>query len=496
MTTIAGGLDIPGGGRIIQAVIGGVPIGQTTTLADGSFVFTVNQSLVPGGSAILAYVSGNGVRGASVYPSGGNIQISAGALTVSNDGGQMSNTTLGTVKGGLAAGDILYSLSGTNLTLADGIGFRTTGGTNYYLDGNVTTTNAWQVYGGPLTLAANVALRNIGSGNITFGGPVYGTGNILSLNTAGMVTQSAPIQVGGLELLGSGAIYDLSHTDNAIATLAGNTGTVNLKNSTDITIGTVNGTTGLNATAEVTLQSGGAIINGTGRSTSITTPVLSLFAASGIGSGNPLMTAVENLSAVNTVSNNIEIDNTGILRVNDIRNLGTGNVRLQNIGEMTTGVAPIASGGTINMTAHSPLTIGPGGVSAFSSIALEAADSGGADDLTINGAVASSNGNIFLKAGRSITIGPGGSLSCPNGTITMDAPVTPASAGGVAASGNTVVAFERIQGVIARVEEISNPPYVGPQDDREEYRKKKSKEGGEKGADEKKRDDGDKMFCN
>jgi hypothetical protein len=395
-----------------------------------------------------------------------------------------------------------------------------------------------------------------------------------------MVTQTAPISVSGLELLGIGGTYNLTHAGNAVTTLAGNTGTVNLTNSAGIAIGTVNtaglatsgdltlnsggaitqtaplqvvgvatfdagagnditltnasnsfssvgitsgkdvslinaGALALNAstvnnlrataggnitlnglvnagteagTGNVTLNSGGAIINGMGSARSISAGSLSAEAVNGIGSGDPLMTGVNKVTALNTTANNIEIDNTGVLAVSGMRNLGTGNVVLQNIGEITTDTSLVtSSGGAVSITAHSPLTIGSGGVSAYGSISLEASPSGGTDDLTINGSIASSNGNIVLSAGSGIVLGPGSSLSAPNGTITLNG----ASAGNETATGNATATGNTVSSLMTAMGKIVS----AEKGDDENELKKKTREGGAQTTDDKKTDDV-KKYCN
>jgi hypothetical protein len=174
----------------------------------------------------------------------------------------------------------------------------------------------------------------------------------------------------------------------------------------------------------------------------------------------------------------------------------SGDFTLNNVGAITTGSSAISSGGAVSITAHSPLTIGSGGVSAGGNIALEAAASGGADDLTINGPVSSTNGNLLLKAGSSVVLGAGGHLSAPHGTITLSnqlngpTPADSAVTGNTDATSSTVVAFQSSTGTIAMVETKSD------QSDDEKERKKKEKEGGEQTTDEKKMDDKGKKYCN
>lgn len=249
-------------------------------------------------------------------------------------------------------------------------------------------------------------------------------------------------------------------------------------------------------TGTVTLKSGGAIINGMGRARSITAASLFAEAVNGIGSGDPLMTGVSNLSAVNTTLNNIQIDNTGVLAVSRLSNGGTGNVILQNIGAITTtgeDTANFQSGGKFSIIANSPLTIGLGGVKADKDILLEAAASGGTDDLTINGNIESTNGNITLKAGSSI-IGREGRVSAPNGTIVWtDRLNDPGSSdtgdtGNATATTDTLIALKTTDGeTIATVETT---------DEEDEELKKKKKEGGEQTNDDKKKEPKVKNYCN
>jgi filamentous hemagglutinin family protein len=589
--TISGMLDVALAGKIIYFVVDGTLLPDyTSTIAGGLYSISLSGNPVPDNSALLVYVYDDNVKGNSVYlSSGGNISnllIASNTLIAKSGGGTMSNTTLRTAKGLLDHGEILYYVDeNLTVTLYNGFNFRTASGTSYSLNGNITTDGGSQAYNGPVILLRD-AILSAGTGNISFFGPVTGTGFNFTLSSQSLVTQTAPVSVSGLELLGTGGTYNLTDADNAVTTLAGNTGTVNFTNSTELVIGTVNteglatsgdftlngggaitqsaplqvggaatfnagaenditlnnasnslssvgitsgkdvsltntGALSLNASTvsntlsataggnitlnglveagagDVTLSSGGAIINGMGGSTSISANTLTANAVNGIGSGDPLMTEVYNLNAVNTTANNIEFDNTGVLTVGDLSNGGTGDVILQNIGAVTTGESTVTSGGSVSITALSPLTIGSGGVSATDSISLEASASGGSDDLTINGNIASATGNIILRAGSSI-LGTEGRLSAPNGTITLtdglnpsapDLSDTGATGGNATATNSTVTAFETIEGTtIATVETTSDS------DEKEEEERKKKKEVGEQTTDDKNTDD--KKYCN
>ena len=420
--TVSGSLNVATGGKSVGFVVNGTLLpDQASTDASGNYTCMFPLNTIPNNSALLAYVvNDSSVKSASVYLAGGgniaNLLLSSNTVTASSGGGTMSNTTLGVAKGSLSSSDIPYSVSGTNLTLSPNFNFQTTSGTTYSINGNITTTNGAHTYNGPVMLPGNAVLRS-GMGNISFGGPVTGTGYNFTLNSQGTVTQTAPITVAGLELLGTGGIYNLTNADNAVTTLAGNTGTINFTNSKGLSIDTVNATAGLTTSGDITLN---------------------------------------------------------------------------NVGAVTTGSSAISSGGVVTITAHSPLTIGSGGVSAGGNIALEAAASGGADDLTINGPVSSTNGNLLLKAGSNVVLGAGGHLSAPHGTITLSNQLNgppPADTGNADATSSTAVAFQSSTGTIAMVETKSD------QSDDEKERKKKE-EGGEQTTDEKKMDDKGKKYCN
>jgi hypothetical protein len=59
--------------------------------------------------------------------------------------------------------------------------------------------------------------------------------------------------------LGADGAYTLTNTSNAIATLAGNTGTVSFLENTGYAIGTVGTTAGLTTSGNTTLSSTGAV---------------------------------------------------------------------------------------------------------------------------------------------------------------------------------------------------------------------------------------------
>ena len=86
----------------------------------------------------------------------------------------------------------------------------------------------------------------------------------------------------------------------------------------------------------ITVTSAGAISDNNGAATNFTASALNLIAATGIGNGNALETAVATVIATNGI-NNIQLANTGALNV---------------AGANVTG-----ANGSITITAASPLTV-------------------------------------------------------------------------------------------------------------------------------------------
>src|SRR5262249_29558298 len=206
------------------------------------------------GNASLTNASAT-VLGASTV--GGNLTVQTDSISVSgavNASGQtvtfvpLTSTTAMTL--GAAGGLALSQTSLDNIT-ASTLVFGSTGST-----GGITV-------GGPVTLATtgNTNLSLITTGDITVSNPITvnnGANATLTLNTTGSATQSAAITAANLALLGSGGSYTLNNSGNLIATVAANTGSVNLTSSEAVTIGTVGAITGWTTTGNSTLTATGS----------------------------------------------------------------------------------------------------------------------------------------------------------------------------------------------------------------------------------------------
>lgn len=82
-----------------------------------------------------------------------------------------SNTVLGTASAGLANSQLLYAVTGQDLTLNPGVNLVTQNG-NYLLDGNITLSGGQMIFNTPVIILSDNPTLTTGDGNITFGGKV------------------------------------------------------------------------------------------------------------------------------------------------------------------------------------------------------------------------------------------------------------------------------------------------------------------------------------
>ena len=162
---------------------------------------------------------------------------------------------------------------------------------------------------------------------------------------------------------------------------------------------------------------------------------------------------VANFTAANSGNGNIAFTNTAVLTLGDVSNSG-GNISIDNTGAVTTIGAVSAPAGAVSILAHSPLTIGTGGVTAAGNITLSAGESPAtSDQLTLNGAVQStgSGSAITLFAGDDLAqnanvTANGGAVNATAqlGNISMALGTTTSAGGGnigyTATSGSVILA--------------------------------------------------------
>jgi len=185
----------PSSGSLANLMANGVPIGTVQTGANGSFYFFEPNGVVADSSKILVYLSGSSLKGnvAAIAPNGGlsmsDLTIFANTLNIgqNNTPSTMSNAILATAAGSVSNPNILYSVSGGNLTLASGVNLNVTLPTTYLLDGNITATSGNLVFNGPVSIsAANAILTTTTAGDINMSGNINGNNHGFTVNNAGI----------------------------------------------------------------------------------------------------------------------------------------------------------------------------------------------------------------------------------------------------------------------------------------------------------------------
>jgi len=328
----------------------------------------------------------------------------------------------------------------------------------------------------------------------------------LGAAAGGRVSLTDPANtIGALAATSDGAPFSFLNAQSfTVSSLTGGTGVFGgiVTNGGDISLASRSGDIVIGAdvnagAGNVALQSGGALKRGGG---AVIGNGLTAAAAAGIA----LDTQLHALAATNSDSataSAIDIANTGVLALGDVRQSGSGDIAISNQGALTLAAShEVATGtGGIRLTAHSPLTI-DGAVSSVSgAIALEAGASNSLDDnLTINGSVVT-GGNITLKAGAAIQ--GDGRIEGASVTKMANGNLPPPSEGVDAASNTmvstTVTASREIADALYA---DSQPESAGANDKDGGDGKDDGKDGGantagpeEKGA--KENDGAKKMYC-
>ena len=259
ISNTGGSVMVNGSGAVI--VNGAVTASNAVTLTGSGIT---NNATIRGnqGVSLNAGIAGmlSNATAASIITNGGG--ASTGAISLIAD---KMNLLGGTVTAGAAAVNIgnsswtnAINLGSTVDTTASTLELSnaelaTISTTGLLSIGNVNNAGAITV-SAPLTLSSNTALVN--GGGIAINGAINATGKNLTLNTAGAATQTAAITAAGLELLtGSFAL----NSANSIATVAGNAASVSLVDTTALSVGTVNATTGITSTGAITLATPGNI---------------------------------------------------------------------------------------------------------------------------------------------------------------------------------------------------------------------------------------------
>ena len=146
-------------------------------------------------------------------------------------------------------------------------------------------------------------------------------------------------------MLGAGGAYTLNTQNNAITTLAGNTGTVLFQDNTGFAIGTVN-TAGLTASTAATLTSTGTVT----QTQAITTSTLTLTGAGGTFTLNGATNAITNLGATTLGTGALNLLDAGGLTVTGAVG-ATGGITLNTGGALAVNSTVNAGAGNVTLTA-------------------------------------------------------------------------------------------------------------------------------------------------
>jgi filamentous hemagglutinin family protein len=211
------GITIGGGGIAVSGLVNGLSVGMVTTGANGSYNIVLSRDTISSsGSQVLTYTS-------------------AGAAYLQNATGSIQNLNI--YQGYLNETTGASNLSAVSAGLATAIG------------GN----------GSVQTLINGLTNRTINALGVNFAIDQQINAATLLLSSTGAVTQSAPLTVTNLALLGGSGSFLLNNGANQIATLAANAGSVSLTDTTNLNVGTVVGASGVSAPGALTLSVNGSI---------------------------------------------------------------------------------------------------------------------------------------------------------------------------------------------------------------------------------------------
>ena len=246
---------------------------------------------------------------------------------------------------------------------------------------------------------------DVGTVNSTNG--ISTTGNNLTLQAGGAVTQSQSISASGMELLGSGG-YTLTNSGNNISTLAVNaTGAISYRDTDGFSIGTINSTIGISTGGNnLTLQSGGAVT----QTQAITASGLEL-----LGSGPFTLTnASNNVSTLAASTTGVisyrDTNGFSIGTVNSTVGVATGgnNLTLQSGSAVTQSQAISATG--LELLGSGPYTLTNSGndvatLAASTTGVISFRDTNGFSVGTVNATAGISTGgnNLTLQSGGAVT---------------------------------------------------------------------------------------------
>lgn len=342
----------------------------TLTLnAANSVVFNAGVSTTGTGAALdLVVTAGSGIvlgtfGSVGVSTGGGTVHMSSGAGGISGYGGSVVSTAGGNIFLSATNGSIsLTSLDSSGRSASTGTA-GAAGAINLSAGGQINVDTVW-------------ANGGSGTGTVVNGGDA-GSISISASNNCDCVTSIRSISAlggtsgygGGVSGASGGVQLALGQSFNAGSISADTLGYSNTVYDIDFT------NTSLALRSMALSSAGNITANTTG---------LAQFAATSVGTGS------------------VHLVNTGALTIAGI-SVANGDISVDNTGALTTTGALLAAGsGMVSLTAHSPLTVGAGGINASGSISLTAATPSTLSNLVLNGTVQSSASTVTLAAYNNI----------------------------------------------------------------------------------------------
>ena len=386
----------------IKSTGGGVTV---RGFGGGSGAGTGNQGIYIGSGSIREEGAGDvtveGTGGATAGGSNNGVEMSGSSAVITSAGGDVHVTGFGGANGGSGSGVSIVNLASI---LSGGNGSLTIEGTGANGQGIVLLTGA--------TFGSNngaISLKGIGANgmrgvHILDGSTVTAGGNANlqlttnSLDLTGTISSgtgqttilttdpATPINIGGSDVLSGTLTLGLSAAELNLITA----GTLIIGDSTAGDI-TVSGGVAPATISQIELVTGTQIIDNNSTGVDITVTRLGLTAATGIGVGNALDTAVGNLEAT-TVTGGVFISNTGDLDIGNINGTlsglkvtgASGGIQIDNVGSVSV---------SESLGAPESITLNSNGSNS------DAIVSAGNDSIR------STAGNVTLTAGRDLLLG-------------------------------------------------------------------------------------------
>ncbi|MDZ5649759.1 beta strand repeat-containing protein [Nitrospirillum sp. BR 11828] len=437
------GLLVNGGG--VTATTGGITLTGTGTGGTGLRIYGETLSTTSGAIAL----TGSGTTGAGLVLGDGASTAASigsgtqtGAITLTSDDFALSSgaaptiTTTGTVTLRQQSADRALALGGS-VTGADVLSAAGING----------------VSAGTLVIGRTDISETAG---YTIAGAIAPTAvTTLSLATGGAITQSsgATITATNLAVRAAGAI-GLATATNSVGTLAASTsaGSVSFKDSGALTVGTVDGLSGVTATTTVQLTAGTgglltasqAVSGGTG--VTLTADRMALASTVSATSSGTVQLGTATTSGWNVdlgstsdaTASTLELSSAELNRItaSSLTISGAGITASGAIAPTTVGTLTLTATGTIGQTSGSTLTVTNLGLSAGGAVTLDQANSVGTLAASATGAVTFSNGGA-------LTIGTVGGVTGVSGTtiaLTSGAGSLMTISSGVSGTGVTLTA--------------------------------------------------------